>query len=299
MAVVAAALLVAASGGTAKTVSGVLFDDFSYGARKQLAPHGWIVRTKPGWPGIAGATWSADDVTLVADPTSAGNRLLRLTSSTDSTPNGTTQTQVCQQRKFREGTYATRVRFRDRPTSGPGGDRVVETFYTISPLAKPLDPKYSELDFEYLPNGGWGLNAATLWVTSWETFSPQPNWKADNTSANRVGSEDGWHVLELQVANGSMTYFVDGVPLAAHGGRFYPEVPMSINYNLWFIRGGLQPSHEPRAYQEDVDWVFHAAGVRLSPRQVAARVAQLRRAEVAFRDTVPAPRPALPSPCDF
>ena len=71
-------------------------------------------------------------------------------------------------RKYRDGTYATRVRFRNRPTIGPGGDEVVETFYTISPLKKPLDPDYSELDFEYLPNGGWGLAAPTLWVTSWE-----------------------------------------------------------------------------------------------------------------------------------
>ena len=81
-------------------------------------------------------------------------------------------------------------------------------------------------------------------MTSWETFSPEPNWKAVNTSASSVGSKDGWHVLVLQVAHGSMTYFVDGIPLASHGGRFYPEVPMSINYNLWFIRDGLQAARE-------------------------------------------------------
>jgi len=37
----------------------------------------------------------------------------------------------------------------------------------------------------------------------------------------------------------------------------------------------------------------------LSPRQIAVTVAQLRRARVGFRDTVPAARPPLASPCDF
>ncbi|HEX8355033.1 MAG TPA: hypothetical protein VF611_19170, partial [Pyrinomonadaceae bacterium] len=34
----------------------VLFDDFSYTHRRELARNGWIVRTAPGWPGIPGAT---------------------------------------------------------------------------------------------------------------------------------------------------------------------------------------------------------------------------------------------------
>jgi hypothetical protein len=277
----------------------MLFDDFSYASQAQLESHGWIVRTAPGWPGVPNATWSKGDVTLVDDPAQSGNRLLRLASSTDGTGAGTRQTQVCHRRKYREGTYATRVRFRDAPASGPDGDQLVETFYAISPLKKPLDLSYSELDFEYLPNGGWGYAPPILFVTSWETFSPEPNWIADNTSTNRVGSKDGWHVLVLQVANGTMTYFVDGVPLANHGSRFYPEVPMSINYNLWFIRDGLAKSREPRRYEEDVDWAFHQAGVVLSPAQVAAKVAQLRRGGLAFRDTVPAARHPLASPCNF
>ena len=35
-----------------------LFDDFSYSARR-VAPHGWVVRTKPGWPGVPGAAGGA------------------------------------------------------------------------------------------------------------------------------------------------------------------------------------------------------------------------------------------------
>jgi hypothetical protein len=273
----------------------MLFDDFSYSSRAELASNGWIVRTAPGWPGIAGARWGG--VELVDDPARRGNRLLRLSATTDGTPSGTTQAQVCHQRKYLAGTYAMRVRFRDAPSEGAKGDQVVETFYAISPLKAPLDLSYSELDFEYLPNGGWGFSAPTLFTTTWETFSPEPNWVADNVSNNAPGSREGWHTLVVQVAGGTVVYYVDGKRFATHGGAYYPEIPMSINANLWFIRGGLLPPGTTRRYDEDVDWVFHEAGVVLSPRQVTARVAQLRAAKNGFRDTVPPS--GLRSPCDF
>ncbi|MCA1618228.1 MAG: hypothetical protein LC795_02715 [Acidobacteria bacterium] len=74
---------------------------------------------------------------------------------------------------------------------------------------------------------------------------------------------------------------------------------MSINFNLWFIVGGAIKSGEPRSYQEDVDWVFFESGSVLAPAEVESRVASLRRRAVKFRDTVPAPKPALDSPCNF
>jgi hypothetical protein len=74
---------------------------------------------------------------------------------------------------------------------------------------------------------------------------------------------------------------------------------MSINFNLWFIRDGAIKSAEPRSYQEDVDWVFFESAAVLAPAEVEARVANLRRRSVKARDTVPAPRPALDSPCNF
>jgi hypothetical protein len=58
-------------------------------------------------------------------------------------------------------------------------------------------------------------------------------------------------------------------------------------------------SSERRAYQEDIDWVFHQAGVALTPEQVEAAVAGFRRRAVKFQDTVPAKNPALTSPCNF
>jgi hypothetical protein len=96
-----------------------------------------------------------------------------------------------------------------------------------------------------------------------------------------------------------VTYFLDGIPIAGHGGPYYPNVPMSINYNLWFIQGGQAAAGETRRYDEDVDWVFYQAGTVLSPAQVAAKVAKLRQGRIHFEDTVPRRSPPLASPCNF
>jgi hypothetical protein len=277
----------------------VLFDDFSYSGQRELTRNGWIVRTAPGWPGVPGATWWREGVSFVKDEAAPRNRLLRMTSSTDGTGANTKQTQICHRRKYLEGTYAARVRFNDAPASGPGGDQLVESFYTISPLKAPWDADYSEIDYEYLPNGGWGIAGPTLYATTWETFSPEPNWKKDNIFDTWAGSRAGWHTLVTQVAGGRVRYFVDGRRLAEHGERFYPESLMSINFNLWFIRDGAAKATGARAYREDIDWVFFDAGSALTPDDIESRVAALRRESVKFRDTVPAPTPALDSPCNF
>ncbi|HET8782247.1 MAG TPA: glycoside hydrolase family 16 protein, partial [Pyrinomonadaceae bacterium] len=278
----------------------ILFDDFSYANNEAMKRNGWILRTEPGWPGVPGATWSEDGVSLHKDSGKPVNWFVRMTSSTDgSTGPNTRQTQICHQRKYLEGTYAARVRFTDDPVSGPRGDQLVESFYSISPLKAPMDLDYSELDFEYLPNGGWGIDGPTLYATTWETFSPEPNWKKDNVFKTTNGSQAGWHTLIKQVMNQKVTYFVDGKLFAEHGGEYYPEDTMSINFNLWFIRDGLIKSSERRTYQEDIDWVFHQAGVALTPEQVEAAVANMRRKSVKFRDSVPAKSPALKSPCNF
>ena len=277
----------------------VLFDDFSYTNKQDLKKNGWILRTEPGWPGVPGAIWSEDGVSLLKDASQPKNGIIRMTSSTDGNGPTTRQTQICHQRKYLEGTYAARVRFTDKPVSGPGGDQLVESFYTISPLKAPMDLDYSELDFEYLPNGGWGIDGPTLYSTTWETFSPEPNWKKDNVFKTTGGSQDGWHTLVINVLNQKVTYFVDGKLFSEHGGNYYPEDTMSINFNLWFIRDGMIKSSERREYQEDIDWVFHQAGVALTPAQVESAVAAMRRKSVKFRDTVPAKVPALVSPCNF
>jgi hypothetical protein len=265
--------------------SQILFDDFSYSTHNEMTANGWIIRSGSGWPGVSGATFRAENVSFVDYPDQAGNRLLRMTSSTDGTSENTYQTQVCHQRKYHEGTYAARVRLSDVPVSGPDGDQVVETFYTITPYVQPLDPDYSEMDYEYLPNGGWGSSELTFYVTTWETVQIEP-WNADNTSTSIQGSLAGWHTMVTQVTGGTVRYFVDGKLIAQHGGEYYPDALMSINFNLWFIDGGLIQTDEVREYQEDIDWVFHEAGVLLMPEEVMAKVSELRNAFVTFHDTV-------------
>lgn len=276
----------------------MIFDDFSYANAAGMERNGWILRTAAGWPGVPGAGWAGNVTVGSVDPDDPENRLIRMNASTDGTT--TQQAQFCHQRKYYEGTYAARVHWRDAPLTGPDGDQVVETFYLISPLKAPLDADYSEVDFEYLANGGWGSPDKTLFVTTWETFRPEPEWLQINTSRPVSGiSREGWHTLVVQVADGKVTYFIDDERLAAHGEPYYPEEPMSINFNLWFVKDQLVQSREPRTWQQDVDWVFHEAGRVLSPAEVRGKVTDFRRAGVAFKDTVPYREPPLNSPCNF
>jgi hypothetical protein len=276
--------------------SQILFDDFSYATVDEMTSNGWVVRDGTGWPGVTGARFRAENVSFVDYPDPADNRLLRMASSTDGTPENTFQTQICHQRKYLEGTYAARVRFSDGPVSGGDGDQVVQTFYTITPYLAPLDPNYSEMDYEYLPNGGWGGRDLTFYVTTWETVQIEP-WNADNASSSTQGSLEGWHTLVTQVIGGTVRYFVDGKLIAQHGGAYYPDAPMSINFNLWFIEGGLIQTDGVRQYEEDIDWVFHEAGVLLMPDEVAAKVNELRSGSVKFTDTVLSG--IQTSPCDL
>jgi hypothetical protein len=275
----------------------MLFDDFSYTDKQQMKKNGWIIRTEAGWPGVPGATWLDQNVSTLKDGSRENNWIVRMTATTSGTGESTTQAQFCQQRKFLEGTYAARVRFNDAPGTGPDGDQVVQSFYTISPLKAPMDLDYSELDWEYLPNGGWGIDGPTLYSTTWETFSPEPNWKKDNVFQTTNGSEAGWHTLVTQVSDQKVKYFRDGKLFAEHGGNYYPEDTMSINFNLWFIRDGMLKSNERRHYQEDIDWVYFQANTALTPEQVEAAVAAMRKKSVKFRDTVPSKN--LNSPCNF
>ena len=138
----------------------------------------------------------------------------------------------------------------------------------------------------------------SFYVTTWETAQLEP-WIADNASDDFQGSQSGWRTLVIQVGDGLVRYYLDGRKLASHRGVYYPEVPMSINFNLWFIQDGLLPSAELREYSQDIDWVFFQAGTVLRPAEVEASVAAFRKAAIGLRDTVRPAMPPLPSPCNF
>jgi Glycosyl hydrolases family 16 len=266
--------------------SAELFDDFAYADADdpRIPERSWTVRTGGGGPGVPGATWAKENVTF---PQIDGGQAMQLTASTNGSAEGTRQAEMYHQRKFFEGTYAARVRFSDTPTSGPDGDQMVQTFFTITPLDAPNDPNYGEIDFEYLPNGGWGEPGSTFFMTTWETYQPDP-WVADNIHDAIRSSYDGWHDLLVQVADGHVRYYIDGTLSADHSGKYYPETPMSINFNHWFISGGLIGDSTPRGYVEQVDWLYHSKDEVLALADVQQRVEAFRSNGVDWVDTVPA-----------
>ena len=281
----------------------VMFDDFAYPDLTAFYANGWKSRDETGHPGIKGATWSDEGISFHQAPTGAEHGILRMASQTAGQGENTRHTQICHARKYLQGTYAARVFFRDEPTFGPDGDEVIQTFYAISPIEAPMDPDYSETDFEYLPNGGWGHNHdPAMWTTTWETFQLEP-WTPVNENTRQGGSYAGWHTLLLQVEEDAVRYYVDGQLFSTHSAAVAPEVHMSMNFNLWFMPKGADGSQGPlestelREYQQDIDWVYHSAGELLSQDDVEQRVAALRANQQFFIDTVAEQSPALPSPC--
>ncbi len=260
-----------------------MFDDFNYtgSGDSNLSGHGWSVRTGSGGPGPGGCSWSAGNVTF---PTESGsNKMMRLSATTGGSGGNTVQSEVyTSQRKYFAGTYAARVRFYDTPTSGSDGAAINETFFAISPLDYNNDPNYSELDFEYLANGGWGVSGPTMWMSSWYTYTPDP-WSKDNVYNYVNSSHAGWRTLVITVGGGEVKYYIDGVLRATHNGKYYPRKNMTINFNLWFLaEGPLTPS----TYIQDVDWVFHAKDVILTPAQVESQVQSYRSQSITFIDEV-------------
>ncbi|MFI1722431.1 cellulose binding domain-containing protein [Streptomyces sp. NPDC020489] len=269
------------------TGGATLFDDFNYAGHTdpKISANGWNVRSNSGGPGVPGATWAPENVTF---STVAGNSIMNLETSTAGTGASTEQTEILtKSMKFKNGTYAARVKFSDAPRSGPDGDHVVQTFFTINDLKAPLADDYAEYDFEYLPNGGWGEPSNILYTTSWETYQAEP-WVAVNQHSESRQSYAGWHDLVVTIDNSSIKYYVDGQLFGTHDAAYLPERPMSINFNQWLIDFGGLSSSTPRAYDQQVDYVLHVKDQVLTPAQVAAKVAAYRSAGTTFQDNVPA-----------
>ncbi|GAA2015810.1 cellulose binding domain-containing protein [Catenulispora yoronensis] len=258
--------------------SGVLFDDFSYTGPSDpnLNAHGWAIRTGSGGPGVQN-TWTADTFTFPADSTAKGGHVMNLKASTDGTTAGTKQAEIdTTAQKFFEGTYAARVYFNDAPTTGANGDHVNETFYTIT----PDNSLYSENDFEYLPNGGWGGPANSMYTTTWYSADAM-----DRVTNDAIGSLQGWHTLVATVYGGTVTYYIDGKQVFSSTGKYYPRQPMTIDFNEWFID---LPFNGARTWDEKVNWVYFAKGVAQSPAAVQSAVDGYYSGGTHFKDTVPA-----------
>ena len=277
----------------------LFFDDFSQADRQALVQSGWTLRDKVGHPGIVGARWDAEHIELVADPQQPNNRLVRLHAATDGTPEGSYQTQLCRAPQTLWGTTSARIRFSDQPHTGADGDAVIQAFFQVSPLRFDYDPLFSELDWEYLPNGGWGAPETRLYGIAWQTVRLEP-WDAHNLSTEVKRSfADRWTQLTVQSTPQGSRWFVDGRQVAWHAGRTVPRQAMSLAFSHWFSPSGLLPvsAGAQRHYSFDVDWVLHLPDQSMSPQAMHQRVQALRRAGVAQQDSLPTTE--QPARCDF
>ncbi|WP_280728202.1 cellulose binding domain-containing protein [Kitasatospora sp. MAA4] len=261
--------------------AGVFFDNFHYSGPDDpvLAANGWQARTEQGGPGIHD-TWTPTGVSFPADTTAQGGQALQVQVSSDGTKQGTKQAELMSTKAgFFTGTIAARVYFSDTPANGPTGDHLNESFYAISP--DDTSAKYSELDYEYMPNGGWGAPGPELDTTSWH--SAKQGDRA--TKALKKQQLQGWHVMMITAMNGSVTYSMDGHDLFTSDSRYFPRESMNIHFNTWLI--DLQQLGAPRTWDTKVNWLYYQANQTVSGADVQKAVTGLYAAGTNYVDTLP------------
>ncbi|MES5816386.1 cellulose binding domain-containing protein [Streptomyces sp. RG80] len=255
---------------------GAFFDDFNYRGPKDTAlfKHGWLVRTSEGGPGIDD-TWTTKGVTFPGDDKALGGQVLQLRASTDGTKSGTEQAAVgTKEAKFRTGTYAARIHFTDKPTTGKNGDHVNQTFFTIGGSGD----KYSELDNEYMPNGGWGAPGPKLDTTTWRNAD-----EGDRVTQKTEKSIAGWHTMVITVKKNSVTYSIDGKTLYRSGSDYAPRADMAINFNTWFVD---LPFTGDRAWDMKIDWLYYQSGEALSAKEAEKAAKGFHGDGVSWFDTL-------------
>lgn len=176
------------------------------------------------------------------------------------------------------GTFAARVHFSDKPTSGRNGDHVVQTFFPISPSDSSAN--YSELDHEYLPNGGWGSVGPQLDNVSW--YKADPPDRVNHTLKQRL---EGWHILMITAVNGKVTYSLDGKELFTSSGKYVPHEKMDIHFSNWFI--DLPFTGGPRTWDMKVNWFYYKADEAVSQADVQKTVDGFYNAGTNYINTVP------------
>jgi len=281
----------------------VLFDDFSYDSTAELTSNGWQLRTWNGGPGLSNGRWSASNISFVTD--SDGNRSMRLTASTNingnnivngqSNSGSNSQAEVARSEQlYKNGTWATRMYFNDAPTTGPDGDTVIETFFGLTDYIEGAEP-YSEIDFEYLPNGGWwsGSDIPSMWSGTYRIV----DWSdpSNHGVTRTTGSLQGWHTLVMNVVDGYISFYIDGQLQTNFSGDVAPDFPMYLMFQIWFSndcfdsacnRKGYLTDSTYREYYEDIDWVYFEKDTLLTTEEVVEKVECYRNAGTSFVQTV-------------
>ncbi|MFH8409774.1 cellulose binding domain-containing protein [Streptomyces sp. NPDC018019] len=266
------------AGTAAAAPEGVLFDSFHYTGADDpaLAANGWRARTSGGGPGIR-STWSKANVSFPSDDKSQEGQALQLRVTSDGTKAGTRQSELENTKAtFFTGTLAARVYFSDRPAVGRNGDHINESFFAISP--DHASKKYSELDYEYMPNGGWGAPGPRLDTTSWGSSK-----QGDRATRATKQSLRGWHTLMITAMDGKVSYSVDGreVFSAAKG---FPRERMGIHFSAWLVD---LPFKGPRTWNMLVDWVYGQSGRAMPLADVQKAVDGFHGAGTHYVNTLP------------
>lgn len=258
---------------------GTLFDDFHYSGPDDpaLTAHGWEIRTGGGGPGIKD-TWSAAGAGFPPTrpprgPGPAAAVLHRRHQAGHPAGRGAEH-----RYPLFTGTFAARVYLSDKPTSGRNGDHVVETFFPIS--ASDSSANYSELDYEYLPNGGWGSVGSQLHTTSW--YKADPPDRVTHALKQRL---EGWHIMMITFVNGKVTYSLDGKELFTSSGKYVPREKMDIHFSNWFI--DLPFTGGARTWNMKVNWFYYKAGEAVSQADVQKTVDGFYSAGINYINTVP------------
>ncbi|WP_063794001.1 cellulose binding domain-containing protein [Streptomyces graminilatus] len=265
-----------ASGGAP---AGVLFDDFDYTGPDDpaLAANGWTVRTGEGGPGIKD-TWSKQGVSFPAGEDGRAGQALRLRAGTDGTARGTRQAEFHRTRPtFFTGTLVARVYLSDKPASGADGDHVNESLFAISP--DHASPRYSELDYEYMPNGGWGRYGPLLDTTSWRNSE-----RGDRVTSSHNQKLGGWHTMVITAVDGKTTYSIDGQKLFTSGSKHFPREAMTINFSTWFVD---LPFKGARSWEMKADWMYYRAGKAVSAADAEKAAARFEAAGTPYLNTLP------------
>jgi hypothetical protein len=258
--------------------SGLLFDAFHYTGPSDpaLQAHGWQVRTSAGGPGIS-STWSSSGVSFPSVASAQGGQALQLQVRTDGTRPGTTQSELrSTQSSFQNGTYAARVYFTDGPAVGENGDHINESFYTISP-STTITP-YSELDYEYLPNGGWGDPRSVLDTVSWHSTA-----QGDRVYHPQYTRLHGWHLLTITAQDGRTTYALDGNTIFSNDAAHSPRGPMDVEFSTWLID---LPFTGDRTWNMQVNWFYYQAGKAQTLQQVQTAVSHYYTSGTYYLNTL-------------
>ena len=259
--------------------SGVVFDDFHYTGPDDpaLAANGWQARTEGGGPGMSHGGWSADGIDFPGDTAAEGGQSLRLQLGTDGTPQGTRQAElVSSHETFLTGTLAARIFFTDQPIAGRNGDHINESLSTIS--SSPKSPNYSELDYEYMPNGGWGAPGPRLDTTSWRSAKP-----GDRVTHALNEHLAGWHVVMLTAVNGVVTYSIDGRAVFSSDGKTFPRERMKVHFSSWLVD---LPFSTQRTWDMRVNWLYYHSGQAVSVGDVQKAVDGFYASGVNYANTL-------------